>query len=39
MYLVSFFFIQLGPPQPPVYLFLLDVSNDAVEIGYLNSVW
>ncbi|XP_029416751.1 protein transport protein Sec24A isoform X2 [Nannospalax galili] len=29
---------MLRPPQPPVYLFVLDVSHNAVETGYLNSV-
>ncbi|XP_046392862.1 protein transport protein Sec24A [Ischnura elegans] len=29
---------MLRPPQAAVYLFLLDVSCGAVEIGYLNSV-
>uniref|UniRef100_H0X8X9 SEC24 homolog A, COPII coat complex component n=1 Tax=Otolemur garnettii TaxID=30611 RepID=H0X8X9_OTOGA len=28
----------LRPPQPPVYLFVFDVSHNAVETGYLNSV-
>ncbi|XP_023370484.1 protein transport protein Sec24A [Otolemur garnettii] len=32
------FFLQLRPPQPPVYLFVFDVSHNAVETGYLNSV-
>ncbi|KAM8834458.1 protein transport protein Sec24A isoform 1-T1 [Synchiropus picturatus] len=27
---------MLRPPQPAVYLFLLDVSHNAVETGYLN---
>ena len=27
---------QLRPPQPPVYLYLLDVSHAAVECGYLK---
>uniref|UniRef100_A0A8C1F8N6 SEC24 homolog B, COPII coat complex component n=1 Tax=Cyprinus carpio carpio TaxID=630221 RepID=A0A8C1F8N6_CYPCA len=27
---------MLRPPQPAVYLFLLDVSHNAVESGYLN---
>ena len=27
------FFFQLRPPQPAVYLFLLDVSFNAVETG------
>lgn len=27
---------QLRPPQPAVYLFLLDVSHNAVEAGYLK---
>lgn len=27
---------QLRPPQPAVYLFVLDVSHNAVETGYLN---
>ena len=29
-------FVQLRPPQPAVYLFVLDVSHNAVETGYLN---
>lgn len=29
---------QLRPPQPAVYLFVLDVSHNAVETGYLNVV-
>ncbi|XP_012506760.1 PREDICTED: protein transport protein Sec24A [Propithecus coquereli] len=29
---------KLRPPQPPVYLFVFDVSHNAVETGYLNSV-
>lgn len=29
-------FTQLRPPQPAVYLFVLDVSHNAVETGYLN---
>ncbi|OCT88321.1 protein transport protein Sec24A [Xenopus laevis] len=29
---------MLRPPQPPVYLFMLDVSHNAVETGYLNTV-
>ncbi|XP_048190039.1 protein transport protein Sec24A isoform X3 [Perognathus longimembris pacificus] len=29
---------MLRPPQPPVYLFAFDVSHNAVETGYLNSV-
>lgn len=29
-------FSQLRPPQPAVYLFVLDVSYNAVETGYLN---
>lgn len=32
------FFFQLRPPQPPVYLFVFDVSHNAIETGYLNSV-
>lgn len=32
------FLLQLRPPQPPVYLFVFDVSHNAVETGYLNSV-
>lgn len=27
---------QLRPPQPAVYLFVLDVSHNAVEAGYLT---
>ncbi len=34
MYLPSF--TQLRPPQPAVYLFVLDVSHNAVETGYLS---
>lgn len=29
-------FLQLRPPQPAVYLFVLDVSYSAVETGYLR---
>ncbi|MBN3302571.1 SC24A protein, partial [Amia calva] len=29
---------MLRPPQPAVYLFVLDVSHNAVETGYLNIV-
>ncbi|KAG7283429.1 hypothetical protein CRUP_031482 [Coryphaenoides rupestris] len=29
---------MLRPPQPAVYLFILDVSHNAVETGYLNVV-
>ncbi|XP_038596522.1 protein transport protein Sec24A [Tachyglossus aculeatus] len=29
---------MLRPPQPPVYLFVFDVSHNAVETGYLNAV-
>lgn len=29
---------QLRPPQPAVYLFILDVSHNALETGYLNVV-
>uniref|UniRef100_A0A6I8N7E9 SEC24 homolog B, COPII coat complex component n=1 Tax=Ornithorhynchus anatinus TaxID=9258 RepID=A0A6I8N7E9_ORNAN len=29
---------MLRPPQPAVYLFVLDVSHNAVEAGYLNIV-
>ncbi|KAI4883383.1 hypothetical protein NFI96_024742, partial [Prochilodus magdalenae] len=29
-------FLLLRPPQPAVYLFVLDVSHNAVETGYLN---
>uniref|UniRef100_A0A8D2MQU8 SEC24 homolog A, COPII coat complex component n=2 Tax=Zonotrichia TaxID=44387 RepID=A0A8D2MQU8_ZONAL len=29
---------MLRPPQPPVYLFVFDVSHNAVETGYLNTV-
>lgn len=28
--------LQLRPPQPAVYLFVLDVSHNAMESGYLN---
>lgn len=28
--------VQLRPPQPAVYLFVLDVSHNAVETGYLT---
>lgn len=34
----SLFFAQLRPPQPPVYLFVFDVSHNAIETGYLNTV-
>ncbi|XP_054245426.1 protein transport protein Sec24A [Indicator indicator] len=29
---------MLRPPQPPVYLFVFDVSHNAVETGYLSTV-
>ncbi|XP_036279701.1 protein transport protein Sec24A isoform X1 [Pipistrellus kuhlii] len=29
---------MLRPPQPPVYVFVFDVSHNAIETGYLNSV-
>ncbi|XP_078086992.1 protein transport protein Sec24A-like [Mustelus asterias] len=29
---------MLRPPQPAVYLYILDVSHNAVESGYLNTV-
>lgn len=29
---------MLRPPQPAVYLFVLDVSHNAVETGYLNTL-
>ncbi|XP_018425462.1 PREDICTED: protein transport protein Sec24A isoform X1 [Nanorana parkeri] len=29
---------MLRPPQPPVYLFMFDVSHNAMETGYLNTV-
>ncbi|XP_043925169.1 protein transport protein Sec24A [Protopterus annectens] len=29
---------MLRPPQPAVYLFVLDVSHNAVETGYLNAL-
>ncbi|KAE8614186.1 hypothetical protein XENTR_v10008029 [Xenopus tropicalis] len=29
---------MLRPPQPPVYLFMFDVSHNAIETGYLNTV-
>ncbi|KAK7799187.1 hypothetical protein U0070_014087 [Myodes glareolus] len=29
---------MLRPPQPPVYLFVFDVSHNAIETGYLISV-
>lgn len=32
----AFMFLQLRPPQPAVYLFVLDVSHNAVETGYLK---
>lgn len=32
------FLLQLRPPQPAVYIFLLDTSRMAVESGYLNIV-
>ncbi|XP_053573187.1 LOW QUALITY PROTEIN: protein transport protein Sec24A [Bombina bombina] len=28
---------MLRPPQPPVYLFMFDVSHNAIETGYLNT--
>lgn len=28
--------VQLRPPQPAAYLFVLDVSHNAVEAGYLK---
>ena len=28
---------MLRPPQPAVYIFLMDVSRQAVETGYINS--
>lgn len=31
-----FLHTQLRPPQPAVYLFVLDVSHNAVEAGYLK---
>lgn len=33
----NLFFAQLRPPQPPVYLFVFDVSHNAIETGYLNT--
>ena len=33
-----FYSFQLRPPQPAVYLFVLDVSHNAVEAGYLTIV-
>lgn len=35
---INLFFAQLRPPQPPVYLFVFDVSHNAIETGYLNTV-
>lgn len=32
------FIPQLRPPQPAVYLFVLDVSHNGVEAGYLSIV-
>ncbi|KAM4676117.1 protein transport protein Sec24A [Discoglossus pictus] len=29
---------MLRPPQPPVYLFMFDVSHNAIETGYLTTV-
>uniref|UniRef100_A0A6J0TP85 Protein transport protein Sec24A isoform X1 n=1 Tax=Pogona vitticeps TaxID=103695 RepID=A0A6J0TP85_9SAUR len=29
---------MLRPPQPPVYLFVFDVSHNAIETGYLSTV-
>uniref|UniRef100_A0A8C7DSG2 SEC24 homolog A, COPII coat complex component n=1 Tax=Naja naja TaxID=35670 RepID=A0A8C7DSG2_NAJNA len=29
---------MLRPPQPPVYLFVFDVSHNAIETGYLDTV-
>lgn len=34
----SFLFAQLRPPQPAIYLFLLDVSSLAQQTGYLHTV-
>ena len=33
---VCLLWVQLRPPQPAVYLFVLDVSHNAVEAGYLK---
>lgn len=30
--------LQLRPPQPAVYLFVFDVSHNAIEAGYLEVV-
>ncbi|KAJ6667958.1 hypothetical protein lerEdw1_016279 [Lerista edwardsae] len=38
MVIYECFFFQLRPPQPPVYLFVFDVSHNAIETGYLNTV-
>lgn len=32
------FFLQLRPPQPAIFLFLLDVSSIAQQTGYLQVV-
>lgn len=34
--LIWFCVSQLRPPQPAVYLFVLDVSHNAVQAGYLQ---
>ena len=34
--LIWFCVSQLRPPQPAVYLFVLDVSHNAMEAGYLQ---
>lgn len=37
MYVFStLLYIQLRPPQPAVYMFVLDVSHNAVDAGYLK---
>lgn len=36
MRLLFLLHFQLRPPQPAVYLFVLDVSHNAVQAGYLK---
>lgn len=37
-YLHLILLLKLRPPQPAVYLFLLDISRLAIESGYLHTV-
>lgn len=37
-HLCLFWFVQLRPPQPAAYLFVLDVSHNAVEAGCLKYI-